>query len=98
MLFAIRFHDHPGRIEVRRQQLQAHIAWLDVHKDVILVGGSLRQSPEEDPVGGLWIVEAASKETVEELIAQDPFSIHGLRERHEIFHWSKAFPGRRVPV
>ena len=98
MLFAVRFHDQRDCAEVRRQQSQAHIDWLDEHKELVLIGGSLRNEPEESPVGGLWLVEAPDKNAVEVLIQSDPFSIHGLRERHEIFFWSKAFPERKVPV
>jgi uncharacterized protein len=98
MLFAVRFYDRTDQTEVRRQQLQAHIDWLDEHKDVVLIGGSLRTELGENPVGGLWLVEAPDKNAVEVLIQCDPFSIHGLRERHEIYLWSKAFPERKVPL
>lgn len=98
MLFAVRFHDQMDCAEVRLQHLQAHIDWLDEHKELVLIGGSLRKEPGENPVGGLWLVEAPDKNAVEVLIQSDPFSIHGLRERHEIFFWSRAFPERKVLV
>jgi len=98
MLFAVRFEDHAGRAAVRSAHLDAHIAWLDRHRDVVLVGGSLRRNPGETPIGGLWIVEAESAEAVTALIAGDPFWTAGLRRSVEVLHWSKAFPERRVPV
>ena len=49
-------------------------------------------------VGGLWIVEAPDRQSVEDLLRSDPFYVHGLRDRWEILHWSKAFPQRKVPV
>ena len=98
MLYAVRFFDRPDRLAVRQQYLKAHVAWLDEHRERILVGGSLRDAPGETPVGGLWIVEAESKKDVEELFATDPFWVNGLRERYEILFWSKAFPDRKVPV
>lgn len=98
MLFAVRFTDKPDRLAVRKQYLQAHIDWLYEVKDMVLVGGSLRHQPQDSPVGGLWVVEATSKEDIERLIESDPFWIHGLRERYEILHWSKAHPERMVPV
>lgn len=98
MLYAVRFHDRPDRLPVRRQHLQAHIDWLDEHKDAVLVAGSLRHEPDEEPVGGLWLVEAACKAEVESLLLTDPFHVHGLRQSHEILCWTKAFPGRRVPI
>jgi uncharacterized protein YciI len=60
--------------------------------------GSLRNEPEEQPVGGLWIVEAESKNVIEALIESDPFWVSGLRRQYEILHWSKAFADRKVPV
>ena len=98
MLFAVRFFDHPSRVHVRQAQLQAHIEWVDAHKDVILVAGSLRHTPGEAPVGGLWVVDLPGKAEVEQLIATDPFSVHGLRESHEILHWSKALPHHKALV
>lgn len=98
MLFVVRFHDHPGKGDVRAAHLQAHIDWMAAHQDTVLVGGSLRKQLGEVPVGGLWIVEAASREAVEALIATDPFSTAGLRREIEIYHWSKALEDRRVLV
>jgi hypothetical protein len=63
----------------------------------VLVAGSLRVEPEEVPKGGLWIVEAASKSAVLELMRSDPFYTCGLRERVEVLHWSKALE-RKVLV
>jgi len=98
MLFAVQFVDRQDRYAVREQHLQAHCAWLDRHRDVVLVGGSLRNAPADQPVGGLWIVEAESRAAIAALIQTDPFWMHGLRERFEIYHWSKAFPERHALI
>ncbi len=98
MLFAIRFVDKPNSLALRQTLMAAHIAWLDQVREFVLVGGSLRHSPEQAPVGGLWIVELESKAAVEALMKQDPFFTGGLRESWEILHWSKAFEDRKVPV
>jgi uncharacterized protein YciI len=42
-------------------------------------------------------LEADSRAEVEAIYATDPFWTEGLRERVEIFFWSKALP-ERVPV
>ncbi len=91
-LFAVRFHDRAGTAELRRQSLPAHLAWVAAHKHCLRVAGSLRESPESTPVGALWVVRAHSKAEVEALIATDPFTTEGLRERWEILYWSKALP------
>jgi len=62
------------------------------------VAGSLGHEPGQAPVGGCWIVEAADKAAVEGLVRTDPFWIEGLRAACDVFHWSKAFPDRTVPL
>ncbi|RMP31108.1 YciI family protein [Pseudomonas coronafaciens] len=98
MLFAVFFEDKPEESEVRKKNLIDHIQWLERHKELILVGGSLREHPSSDPLGGLWLVEAESKETVTRLIHTDPFWIEGLRKSFKILHWSKAFPHLKTLV
>ena len=98
MLFAVRFTDKPGSQSIREQNLDAHLAWLAEREHQILVAGSLREETGSNPIAGLWIVEAQSKEEVETLYQSDPFWIQGLRQGVEILHWSKAFPEKQVPV
>lgn len=42
MLFAVIVTDKPDCGDIRSAPLPAHIAWLEAHKDIIPVGGSLR--------------------------------------------------------
>lgn len=98
MLYVVRFTDRPDRAATRKQFLGEHIAWLDRHRDVILVAGSLRPEPGADAVGGMWLVEAPDKAFIEKLFESDPFWVQGLRQGYEILFWSKAFPDRKTPV
>ena len=91
MLFAVIFEDHADKPEVRKTMLPDHVAWLGLHRDKILVGGSLRESMDANPVGGLWIVEATGHPEIEELLQTDPFYTSGLRKSWAIRHWTKAF-------
>jgi len=98
MLFAVIFTDRPGQGDVRAQHLQAHVDWLEAHRDVIPVGGSLRVEPGDLPRGGLWIAEAGSKAQIERLLRTDPFYLAGLRQHWEILHWSKANAQRQALI
>ncbi len=97
MLFAVIFRDKPSHGPVRQQWLGAHLRWVDEHRAVVRVAGSLRRETGEVPIGGLWIVEAESKQAVDALLRTDPFWTAGLRESVEILHWSKAFD-RLTPI
>ena len=90
MLFPVIFTDRPGQGALRSEYLQAHIDWVAAHQAQVRVAGSLREEPGQVPKGGLWIVQAPSKEAVHQLMQTDPFWTCGLRERVEVLHWSKA--------
>lgn len=94
MLFAVIFTDRPGQGALRSDHLQAHIDWVVANQSQVRVAGSLRDEPGQVPKGGLWIVEAESKEAVHRLMQTDPFWTCGLRERVEVLHWSKALDQR----
>lgn len=98
MLFAVIFTDKPAHADVRAAHLQAHIEWLEQNQAIVPIAGSLRHAPGEAPKGGLWIAEAESKAQIEALIQTDPFFMAGLRESHEILHWSKANSERKVLI
>lgn len=98
MLFIVRFYDKPDSLHVRNAHFDAHVRWLDAHRDTVLVPGALRAAPDGPAVGGLWVARAPDRETLERLLQTDPFWVHGLRERYEIYVWHKAFPEREVPV
>ena len=98
MLFVIRFTDKTNSQEIRKQNLEAHITWLDQRRDSILVAGSLREEQDSNPVGAFWIVEARSKSEALEIFKSDPFWTSGMREQVEILHWSKAFPNEKTLV
>lgn len=98
MLFIVRFTDKPDSLARRQKFLPAHLEWLEQHRHIVRVAGSLRPEPEAAPVGAIWVVEASGKTEIESLIHGDPFWVQGVRERFEVLHWSKAFPERRVEV
>lgn len=93
MLFVVKFVDKKPSVSssLRKKFLQSHLDWLDANRNLVRVAGSLRRTPDANPVGGLWIVDADSKAAVERLIATDPFWMNGLRDHVEILYWSKAF-------
>src|SRR4051794_38660414 len=97
MLFAVLFTDMPGQGALRAEHLNAHIDWLAQHQDTVRVAGSLRVEPHDVPKGGLWIVEAPSRQSVLELMKSDPFYACGLRQGIEVLQWSKALE-RKVLV
>src|SRR5262245_51738171 len=98
MLFILLFEDDPTKLAVRQAEMTAHRAFLDRNRERILVAGSLRDQPDANPSGGLWIVDAADRAACDAIYKEDPFWTKGLRHSVTIKLWSKAFPDRKTPV
>ncbi len=97
MLFVARFSDKPGVAERRTALMQDHFAWLRGN-DQVLVAGSIRHELDGESLGGLWLIEADSKEDAEAAFQDDPFFANGLRAGFELYHFVKANADRKIPI
>ncbi|MCA0401189.1 MAG: YciI family protein [Proteobacteria bacterium] len=91
------FEDEPAMLAVRAEKSAAHLAYLDLHRDRILIGGGLRPAPGEAFCGGLWVLEVATREEAVALIEDDPYFDPAIR-RYRLFVWGKAFEDRVVTL
>lgn len=98
MWFFVQFEDRPDALALRTAHLKAHLEWLDAHRESVVLAGSLSPEPGASAEGGAWIVRAESSAAVDQLIATDPFYAKGLRARHRIWCWNRAFPDRAVTL
>jgi uncharacterized protein len=98
MLFIVQFQDKPGMTDLRDKLLKSHFEFLDRVSDRVLVPGSLREDPGDNPVGGLWIIEAKDEAEIREIFKDDPFWTNGMRATVRINRWVKAFPDRKVSI
>jgi len=92
------FEDDPARIGVRSTHDQAHFAYLDRHRDRILIAGGLRPAPGEPHSGGLWVMEVETREEAVRLCENDPYFLQGLRRAYRLCVWGKAFEDRWVSL
>lgn len=91
MLFAVLFEDDDACADdVRSRYMQAHLDFLRRHACSIRSAGPLRDT-EGFPAGGLWLVEAATRDRVDQLIRDDPFWPTGLRRSVRVLAWTQVF-------
>ena len=91
------FDDTADMLDVRKQFGQQHLAYLETHKDKILIGGGLRPAPGEAFVGGLWVLEVANRDEAVRLIENDPYYRAEFRT-YRLFTWGKALEDRSVTL
>ncbi len=97
MLYAVLFEDNTNvAADVRARHMPAHLTFLEANAARIKAAGPLRE-PSGEPAGGLWLVEADSSDTIDQLVRDDPFWPTGLRRSVRILGWSRVFAdGRRL--
>lgn len=97
MLYAVIFEDNTGLgDDVRVAHMGDHLTFLERHAGEIMAAGPLREA-SGTPVGGLWLVKANARSSVEALIKEDPFWPTGLRASVRILAWQQVFAdGRRL--
>lgn len=89
------FDDAPEMLAIRKARGEQHLAYLRAHADEILIGGGLRDHPESPFVGGLWVLEVASRARAVELIESDPY-YEPAHRRYRLLVWGKALADREV--
>lgn len=79
-------------LAVRQQREPAHFAYLEAHRDKILIAGGLRPAHGEQFVGGLWVLEVASRDEAVALIERDPY-YEAEHRNYRLLAWGKALDG-----
>ncbi|MEO1198549.1 MAG: YciI family protein [Pseudomonadota bacterium] len=88
MLFAVTALDKPDHLPVRMENRPAHLDFLKANLDKIKIGGPVLDPDGQSPVGSLLIIEAGDRESVEALLANDPYAKAGLFGSVEIRPWT----------
>ena len=90
MLFIIYQRDKPGGQAIREATRDAHLAYLDAHKDKLVLGGALLGEDGKARLGSVLIINAGSRAEAEAFSENEPFRSAGLFDRVEIHHMRKG--------
>lgn len=79
-----------------RALMDTHWAYEQSIKDKILCAGSLRTDDGVTPIGGLLVLDVATREAAMALFNADPATKAGLRGNVVVRRWNKAIFGGAV--
>ena len=91
-MYAIICYDRPDSAKLRDAHRAAHQDFLKKHSSRILYGGPLKDSPDGPSNGALIVVDCATREEAEALIAADPFKQGGVYASVTVRAFKKVFP------
>lgn len=94
MHYVIHCLDHPGAVEKRLANYEAHKAYLGAAKIKTVISGPLLADDEKTMIGSCFVVEANSLSEVEDFNRNDPFFAAGLWQTISIRPFNKRVDNR----
>ena len=91
-MYAIVCFDRPDSAALRDAHRAAHQKFLDENSKKILYGGPLKSTPEGPSTGALLVVDCATRDEAQALIAADPFYRGGVYESVAVRAFKQVFP------
>ena len=97
MQFIALFEDDPtAPADLRQKHMPAHLAFLEKHAAEVQAAGPL-VAEDGRPGGGIWVLDVAGFEAVDQLVTEDPFWPTGLRKTVTVLRWNQVFAqGKRL--
>ena len=95
MRWIVFFTDTPQMLQVRKERESLHLDYLRQHETEIVIAGGCREAPGSAFVGGLWVLDVASRERAVALIECDPYFVPAHRS-YRLLTWGKAFADKTV--
>jgi hypothetical protein len=80
MLFAVTIEDRPGMAAVRRAVRADHLAWLERHREMLVIAGPIMDA-EGNSIGSVRVIDAPDRAAVDALTEGDPFARAGCFAR-----------------
>jgi uncharacterized protein YciI len=84
MLYIIYQIDKADGAAIRAEQRAAHFAYLDQHRDILVLGGALLADDGTTREGSALIINVRSRDEAERFSANEPFRKAGLFQKVEI--------------
>ncbi|HEY6239922.1 MAG TPA: YciI family protein [Burkholderiales bacterium] len=78
MLYIIYQEDRPDGQAVRAATREAHLAYLDRHRDILVLGGGLLAEDGATRTGSVLIINVSDRTAAEAFSANEPFRKAGL--------------------
>ena len=91
-MYAIICFDRPDSASLRDAHRAAHVQFLNANASRIVFGGPLKSTAEGPSTGALIVVNCATREEAEALIAADPFRMGGVYESVSVRAFKRVFP------
>ena len=78
MLYILYNEDRADGLAIREATREAHLAYLERHKDRVVLGGGLLSEDGKTRLGSVFIINVPDRRAAETFSAEEPFRKAGL--------------------
>jgi len=78
MLYIMFNEDRPDAQAIREATREAHLAYLERHKDIVVLSGGTLAEDGKTRTGSVFIINVPGREAAEKFSAEEPFRKAGL--------------------
>jgi len=78
MLYIMYNEDRPDGRAIREATREAHLAYLERHKDIVVLSGGTLAEDGKTRTGSVFIINVPGREAAEKFSAEEPFRKAGL--------------------
>ncbi len=78
MLYILYNEDRPDALAIREATREVHLAYLERHKDKVVLGGGLLSEDGKTRLGSVFIINVPDRKSAEAFSAEEPFRKAGL--------------------
>lgn len=78
MLYIIYCEDREGGAAIRAANREPHFAYLERHKDILVLGGALLAEDGATRIGSSFLINVPDRAAAEEFSRDEPFTKAGL--------------------
>ncbi|MGI9319397.1 MAG: YciI family protein [bacterium] len=97
MKFVVTFEDNEEMAHMRQAHMTEHLSFLEANRLSVDAAGPLFHYGNNEPAGGIWIVDDDDENAVHKLVKSDPFWPTGLRKNYTVLGWKQVFSdGKRL--
>lgn len=84
MLYILYNEDRPDGLAIREATREAHLAYLEQHKDKVVLGGGLLSEDGKTRLGSVFIINVPDRKAAEAFSTAEPFRKAGLFQTTKI--------------
>jgi len=78
MLYIMYNEDRPDGLAIREATRETHLAYLERHKDIVVLSGGTLTDDGKARTGSVFIINVPSREAADKFSAEEPFRKAGL--------------------